>query len=95
MNFEQLKVAKSLEVCINAANKNIEHLEQLKACDEIMIVANTSKAYEAIKGIYYDREMGNLPPVYYSGKVKDEMIDVAIKKNEESRNKNLRALSEI
>jgi hypothetical protein len=95
MDLEILQKAKALETCIEAVNKNIENLSLFKDCGEIMIIANTSKAQEAIKGIYYDRNTGNLPPVYYSGKDKDAIIDTVLNKYRAFRNEKLKQLNEL
>jgi hypothetical protein len=94
MNLQTLKRAEEIKVCIDSTAKNIEHLEKIKACNEIMVVACTSKAIKAIKGVYCD-DKDNLAPMYFTGEEKNKMLNIALKRDKEFRDKHIEELHKL
>lgn len=94
MNLEQFERAKCVKALICSEQRNIEKLEKIKATKEIMIVESNSKVYESLKSFVEDNT-DFFTPRYFSGKTKDEMLNVAIESSKKRLNKYIEEFEEI
>ena len=93
MDMKTLERANIIKSAIDQANGQMEKLMALKDSNEIIIVMNSPKLQEAIKHIYW--EDANFSPSYYSGELKQKVMDVLIENKAKWRDKQLELFKKL
>ncbi len=96
MKIEDIERAELLISVIKQAQGQIERYKDLKAVKEVALVANDNIFKELIRAQEngrYTKE--NPPPMYYSGNIKDAMIDVLIQNKQDFLDKQLASLETL
>lgn len=81
MTIEQLERAKVLQACINNEENNIERMERMGECQELVIIHNSEEFQKAIKGMYFSTN--NPAPRYVSGDEKGILVSALNKPRQE------------